>query len=183
MRTFLHWASLIIAFPVILFSAKPFQSFVSSIVARQLHMDVPIAAGITVTMLYSMWNTFTGADRVYFDSVCALVFLLLLGRYGQQQALLKARRSTASKVALLPLSASVRREGKDISIPLVEVCSTDTIIIPAGSRVPVDGLITKGASSFNTSVMTGEPMPRSFKEGEQVFAGYLNLESKLARPA
>jgi Cu2+-exporting ATPase len=179
-RTFLHWASLIIAFPVILFSAKPFfQSFVSSMVARQLHMDVPIAAGITVTMLYSMWNTFTGADRVYFDSVCALVFLLLLGRYGQQQALLKARQSTASKVALLPLSASVRREGKDLSIPLVEIRSTDTVLISAGSRVPVDGLIAKGASSFNTSVMTGEPLPRSFKEGEEVFAGYLNLESPI----
>lgn len=179
-RDFLHWVSMIITFPVVLVAGKPFlQSFVSSLLAKRLHMDVPIGIGIIAILSYSIWNTFNGADRVYFDSLCALLFLLLLGRYFQFRALTHARQAQRSDLELLPLSAEVIRGGKRQQVPQWDIQTSDVVVVPPGARVPIDGTVLSGLSRYNTAVMTGESSPEALGPGASVCAGYLNLEAQV----
>jgi Cu2+-exporting ATPase len=179
-RDFLHWISMIIAFPVVLVAGRPFlRSFVSSVLARRLHMDVPIGIGIITILSYSIWNTFVGADRVYFDSLCALLFLLLLGRYFQFRALTHARQAQRSGLELLPLSAEVIRAGTTQQVPQWDIRASDVVVVPPAARVPIDGTVLSGLSRYNTAVMTGESTPEALGPGASVFAGYLNLEARV----
>ena len=110
-QTFFRWTSLIISLPAVLWSAGVFyKGALGSLRTRALHMDVPITLGILAGSLWGAWNTVRGTGEIYFDSVTALIFLLLVGRYVQQRRQRSAADAAELLFSLAPVVGAGRRE-------------------------------------------------------------------------
>lgn len=108
-----------------------------------------------------------------------LLFLFSLGHALEHRALDRARRAIDALGKLRPETAHVRRSGIVTEVPVGEVSRGDVVIIRAGDRVPLDGVIKQGQTSLDQATVTGESVPVSKTLGDQVFAGTINIEAAI----
>jgi Cu2+-exporting ATPase len=173
----LNIASLVITVPVLLFSSGPiFRAAWHGIAARQPGMDVPVALGIAVSFLASLYGTWYGGE-VYYDSITMFVFFILCGRYFEARALSGTVDAADSLAQLLP-----RRAWKLVGDDRVETDPSvlvpgDLVSIPAGEAAPADASVVSGATEFDESLLTGETYPVQKAAGDKVLAGSINLAS------
>jgi Cu2+-exporting ATPase len=147
---------------------------------RTIHLDVPIALGLYLGGGWGVWKTIAGAGDIYFDSISALIFFLLVGRYVQQ----RQQRYAADAVELLfsVTPTAARRIGEDGTagdVPTEALVVGDVVEVRAGDCAPADGEITSGESSVDLSLLTGESRPVRVGPGERVAAGAVNLSAVL----
>jgi len=177
-QDFLHWISVIIALPAIIYSGRPF--FFSSINAlkkRHANMDVPISLAIILASMMSLFETINHGEHIYFDSAVMLLFFLLIGRYLDIRAKGKAKESAKALLAKLHGTATVLLHGKRHNIPIRDIKEGMTILIAPGESIPVDGVVLKGVSEVDMSLITGETIPNLVNKGDAVFAGTINIAS------
>jgi Cd2+/Zn2+-exporting ATPase len=103
-----------------------------------------------------------------------VVFLFSLGEALEGYAMDRVRRSVRSLMALTPPVALVRRGTVETELPVVEVAVGETVIVRAGERVALDGVVVRGASSIDQSSLTGESLPVAKETGDPLFAGTMN---------
>lgn len=108
-----------------------------------------------------------------------LLFLFSLGHVLEERALDRARSAIRSLAALTPATALVKRDGKEVEMPIADIHLADVVVVRPGERVPVDGDISAGRSSINQAPVTGESVPVDKAPGERVFAGSVNGEGAL----
>jgi len=177
---FFVWTSFLLTLPAMLFSALPFyRAALSGLRLGKLHIDLPIAVALVGSFIPSAVNTFLGRGEVYFDSITALIFLLLCGRLFQRKALRKVSDSADMLRSLTPIVSHRLRNGicEDVFIDLLQ--SGDELELRAGETVPADGVITNGSSFLNLSVLSGEADPVPVRAGDTLFAGTTNLSQTL----
>ncbi len=176
----MRWASLLLTAPVLAFSCGPFFSGAWRELRRlRPGMDTPISLGIAAGFAASAWATLRGAGEVYFDSIAMLVFLLLGARYLELAARQRAARSLDRLARWAPSTVFRLENGSARQIQAHEISRGDRILVPAGDRVPADGIVEQGASSVDESLLTGEPVPLAKRPGSALAAGTLNLEQPL----
>lgn len=167
-----RWASFAIATPTVFWAGAVFlRGGWAALRTRTPHMDLPVAIGILAGYTGGAVSTFTGRGEIYFDSLCTLIFLLLVGRYLQQS---HHRRSTSQSellLALAPQTAHLVEGATERDVPAGSVAVGATVRVDAGERIPVDGLVLRGTGSVDTRLLTGEPMPAEVKVAERVYAG------------
>lgn len=157
-----------------------FRGAIASLRVRTLHMDVPIALALTVGLVHGLINTFRGTGEVYFDTLCTLVFLLLIGRWIQQRQQRRAADSVELLYALTPSRATkIDDAGTASVVPVEALRVADIVEIDAGRSAPVDGEIVAGSSAVDTSLLTGESRPVDVSVGDPIAAGTVNLSSPL----
>lgn len=179
-RSYLELASLLLALPAVVFSARPFYlTALGSIRLRRVHIDLPISIAILAGFSASCINHLRGSPHVYFDSICMLIFLLLIGRWLQHKTLRHAFQSLCELPTLLPIAAQVEVNNVFKELLLNEISIDDVVRIQADSVIPVDGIITAGHSHLNLAVITGESTPISCAPGDCVVAGARNLSAAL----
>lgn len=182
------WIEFVLATPVVLWSGLPFfERGWASLVNRSLNMFTLIALGTGTAYIYSAvavlfpglfpasFQKMPGEVPVYFEAAAAITTLVLLGQVLELRA--RSRTSTAirSLLKLSPRSARlVRGDGTEIDVPLEHIERGDTLRVRPGEKVPVDGVVTDGASSVDESLMTGEPMPVEKTPGGRVIGGTVN---------
>ncbi len=173
---YFRWISLILASPVILYSALPFlTNAINGLKAKQLNMDLPVSLAIFGAYGASCYATIMAVGEVYFESICMFTFLLLLGKYLEFRARLKASEFTANLQKLLPLTARILDEqGKEQIIAAKKLKLDDRVLIKAGETIPADGIVSAGTTSVDESMMTGEHLPVNKYIEHQVFAGTVN---------
>ncbi len=176
-RDLFHMVSGLIALPAVAYAGQPFfRSAYHALRSRNLNMDVPISLGVLLAVAMSFYETFTSGPEAYFDAAVTLLFFLLAGRYLDQLMREKARSAVTGLTRLAAKGAiAVGADGLLRYVPLDEVRPGDTIRVPAGERVPVDGRIVSGSSDLDRSLVTGESVPVAAGEGQEVEAGTLNL--------
>jgi heavy metal translocating P-type ATPase len=103
-----------------------------------------------------------------------VAFIMTIGAYLEERTVAKARSGMKKLVSLKPVSARLAREGEEIIIPAQEVNIGDTLRVLAGETIPVDGVIIRGRSSVDQSIMTGESLPVDKSEGDGVLSGTVN---------
>jgi len=179
-RDLFRWVSLILTLPSVLWCAQVFYvGTLGALRTRSLHMDIPITLGIWASFLHGAWNTFRGTGEVYFDSVTALIFLLLVGRYLQRRQQRAAADATLLLFSLTPSSAR-RVEGDEIHEVAVESLKPGHVVeLLPGDSVPADGVVLSGESTLDRSLLTGESRPEPVGPGDPVHAGTVNLGSPL----
>ncbi|MBL8745265.1 MAG: heavy metal translocating P-type ATPase, partial [Phycisphaerae bacterium] len=180
MRLFLHGVSAVLAGGSVLGPGWVFfRGALASLRVRALHMDVPIALALSVGLIHGVTNTIRGSGEVYFDTLCTLVFLLLIGRWIQQ----KQQRSASDAIERLfsfCTSAATLVEGDATRVvPIEALRGGDTVEVRAGESVPVDGEVVRGHSTVNNAFLTGESAPIEVMPGETVAAGSVNLSSPI----
>ena len=172
-----HWLSALIAMPAIAYSAQPFfRSAFAALRSRNLNMDVPISLGISLATAMSVYQTVRGTEQVYFDAAITLTFFLLVGRYLDEKVRVRARGAAENLIGLKALAANVIGVGGAVRrVPARELTVGMKVQVAPGERMPVDGRIVGGATHVDTSLITGETVPRHATIGTLVHAGTVNL--------
>lgn len=172
-----HWLSALIAMPAIAYAGQPFfRSAVSALRARHLNMDVPISLGIVLATAMSLFQTARGTEQVYFDAAIMLTFFLLIGRYLDEKVRVRARGAAENLLGLKALGADViGDDGVVRRLPARSLIPGMRVQVAAGERIPVDGRILQGSTDIDTSLITGETLPRGAAAGDLVHAGTTNL--------
>ena len=175
--TLLHWFSALIALPAMAYAGQPFFRSAAKVLRRgHTNMDVPISLAVLLTAGMSLFETIRGGEHTYFDSVVALLFFLLIGRFLDRRARGKARSAASRLLALQSVAVTVLRpSGGTAQIDQDEVEPGMSVLVAAGERIPVDGVVVSGRSEAETSLINGETVPIPLKPGSDVFAGTTNL--------
>lgn len=175
--------SVVFAIPVFLYSAYPFyQNAWHAIKNKTLSIDIPISMSLIVGALMGVYNLLVGVQDNYFDSLSALVFLLLLSRYFLHK--IQERGLDASDLNFFYQSDSVLIQDHKCADGYREIHprfikKDDVIKIRALEIIPGDGEILEGSSHINNSLLTGESLPFKVKVGDKVFSGTQNLDQEL----
>jgi len=169
------WGSLLLATVVVLVGGWPFFRAAQRGLARGLlHLDVPIALGITLVYALSVVQTLQHrGDHAYLDTLCTFITLMVLGRWLQQRVLDRNRRFLLEDDGSDALVVR-RREGATVAVvPAPRVGAGDTLLVAPGDLLVVDATLSQ-AGRFSLDWITGEPEPRTFPAGETVPAGAFN---------
>ncbi len=118
---------------------------------------------------------FTGS----YAEAAAVMLLYNLGEFLQDLAVDKSRDSISDLIDIVPKTATVVRDGVVTEIPAQDVHIGDLLTVRPGSSIPADGVIVSGATSVNTSALTGESLPADLSVGDRVLGGYLNMTGEI----
>lgn len=172
---------LALTIPIVCVGYKFYTVGYKSLWQRSPNMDSLIAIGTTAAIVYSVYNTFQiaggnhhAAHSLYFESAGVIIALILLGK--TLEAVSKGRTGEAIKklMGLAPKTAIIVQDGEEKEIPIAMVKIGDIIIVKPGAKIPVDGTVTKGHTSIDESMLTGESMPVDKSEGDAVYAASIN---------
>ena len=180
-RHLFHLISAAIAVPAIAYAGRPFfASAFGALRHGRTNMDVPISIGILLASAMSFYEMLTDQPHVWFDGVTALIFFLLVGRYLDSVMRDKARAGVATLMKQAARGALViAPDGGQEYRPIEAIAPGMQLLVAAGERVPVDGLVLEGRSSLDRSLVTGESLPEPAAPGAAVLAGTLNLDAPL----
>ncbi len=168
---FFSYLNIIFALPVLLYSATEYyQSAWLSLQQKRPNIDVPIALGISVLFLRSIFEILTQTGAGYLDSMAGLVFFLLIGKWFQRKTYDTITFERDYK-SYFPISATRLVEGKTETIALTKLEKGDTIIVKNQTLIPSDAILLKGRANIDYSFVTGEAEPIRKKIGETIFAG------------
>ncbi|OGP87066.1 MAG: hypothetical protein A2156_09230 [Deltaproteobacteria bacterium RBG_16_48_10] len=124
----------------------------------------------TLVSIAAIAATSVGAYR----EAAAVIFIMLLGEFLEHLTVDKARKAITSLIQLAPKTAWIRRNGKDVQVPIEEVRSNEVVIVKPGERIPVDGKIISGCGMVNQATLTGESIPVEKGVGDKVYCGTIN---------
>ncbi len=179
--TFIMWISCLLSLPAITYSALPFyRAAWSGLRSKMLHIDLPISLGILLGFFASVLNTFRGSLHVYYDSICMLIFLLLLGRWLQKSSVDRVRDQNELLYGISERSAKKRNSDGSVEEVYAAALKPGEIVVVAPNEViPIDGLVQKGSGLLDRSVLTGESRPVPCRTGDMLWAGTRNLTAPL----
>lgn len=175
-RDLFHLISAGIALPATLYASQPFfQNALSALRVKRLNMDVPISLAIILAGGMSLFESLQGGEHAYFDAALSLTFFLLIGRYLEHHTRSTAR-SAAKEIAALEVNTAERlSEGCLETVATSALRVGDTILVPTGIRVPVDGSLLSDTAHTDRSFLTGESEPVSHAKNAALNAGEINL--------
>ncbi|WHY84612.1 heavy metal translocating P-type ATPase [Neobacillus novalis] len=184
------WFQLILATPVqFIIGGQFYVSAYKAIKNKGANMDVLVALGTSAAYFYSLYLSIMSlADSahsvdLYFETSAVLITLIILGKLFEAKA--KGRSSEAIKklMGLQAKTAIIERNGIEMEIPIEEVVVGDILHIKPGEKIPVDGIIIKGQSAIDESMLTGESVPVDKKMGDEVIGATLNKNGFLKAEA
>lgn len=150
---------------------------------RMGNMDLLIAMGTTAAWGYSSIITFLPstfpASGVYFDTATVIITLILLGNLLEHVSKGRASEAVRKLLDLQPRMAHVIRDGSESEVPVESVKVGDILVIRPGERIPVDGVVTDGASAVDQSAITGESIPVEKGEGDDIIGATINTSGLL----
>lgn len=170
---------------VMIINQKFFLSGVKGILHRAPNMDTLVALGAGASFGYSVgilfFMTSAGGEalhhylhELYFESAAMILTLITLGKLLEANS--KGRTTDAIKglMKLSPKTATVLKDGKEVTLPIEEVAVGDRFVVRPGESIPVDGVVVEGAGAINESALTGESIPVDKTVGDRVFGATIN---------
>ncbi len=128
-----------------------------------------------IVVLYPRWLGFgQGGAEVYFDTAATIITLILLGKMLEARAKQKASDAILKLMDLQPKQAIVVRGDHELAVALEDVVVGDTVVIKPGGKIPVDGIVTRGATTIDESMITGESLPVERTMNDKVLGGTIN---------
>jgi len=146
------------------------------------NMDLLVALGTSAAYGLSVYQLLSGAAGVhdlYFEIAAALITFILLGKWLEARAKRQTTEAIRALNALRPERARVRRDGREVEVPLAAVAVGDIVVVRPGERIPVDGEVREGRSHVDESLITGESLPVAKEPGKRVTGGSVNADGLL----
>jgi Cu+-exporting ATPase len=155
---------------------------------RTADMNTLIGIGTGAAFLYSAVATFFAGwlerqgveSAVYYETAAVIVTLILLGRLLEVRAKAGTSAAIEKLLSLQARTARVRRDGKEIDVPVEEVREGDLVVVRPGEKVPVDGVIVEGESTIDESMVTGESVPVTKGPDDPVIGATINTAGAFA---
>ncbi len=186
------WIELLLSVPIVLWAGWPFfVRGVQSLRRRSPNMWTLIGLGTGAAFVYSVVATVApgvfpasfqamGRVAVYFEAAAVIISLTLLGQILELKARSQTSAAIKSLLGLAPKTARrIRADGSEEDVPLTHVHVGDLLRVRPGEKVPVDGVVTEGASAVDESMLTGEPVPVSKRAGDKLIGATLNTSGAL----
>ena len=182
------WIQFVLATPVVVWAGWPFfERGWKSVVSRHFNMFTLIALGTGAAYLFSVLALFfpflipasfrshDGATPLYFEPAAVITALVVLGQVLELRARSRTSSALKSLLGLTPKTARVvMANGEEMDAPVEHIQKGDMLRVRPGEKVPVDGILTEGASSVDESMISGEPIPREKGPGARVTGGTVN---------
>lgn len=191
-----NWVEFILATPVVLWAGYPFFArCVHSFINRSPNMFTLIGLGTGAAFIYSVVATIApglfpasfsmnGRVSVYFEAAAVIISLTLLGQILELKARSQTSAAIKSLLRLAPKTARrINSDGIEEDVPLVNVHIGDSLRVRPGEKVPVDGVVIEGSSAVDESMLTGEPIPVTKREGDKLIGATLNSNGSLVMRA
>jgi Cu2+-exporting ATPase len=170
-----NWILLALTTPVVFWAGSIFiTGTYYSLKAKKLNMSVLIATGVLAAYIFSVLLTFIGTQETFYEASALLVTFVLFGHWME----MKSRRGTSEALRalfdLIPSKSKVIRNGKEIEVNSSDIIEGDVVVLRPGDKVPVDGIVIKGESAVDESLVTGESIPVSKSINDKVIGGSVN---------
>ena len=179
----------LLTLPIMYINDKYYRVGFKTLWHRSPNMDSLIALGSAAAVVYGIaalfqiaWGLGHGDQArvdqwsmdLYFESAGMILTLITLGKWLETRSKGKTSQAITRLMDLAPKTASVLRDGVEVEIPVEEVAVGDLVVVRPGGRIPVDGVVTEGASSVDESALTGESLPVEKGPGDKVAAASIN---------
>lgn len=177
------WVQLIFAIPVQFWVGLSFhRGAIAAFKNRAADMNTLISLGTNVAFFYSLWATVNPefflsqglTAEVYYEAAVVIITLTLLGRYLENRAKGQTSEAIRKLMGLQAKTARVIRDGRELDIPIEAVVVGDIVVVRPGEKIPVDGVIIKGSSTVDESMITGESLPVEKQVGDEVIGATIN---------
>ena len=180
---------LLLAGIVMVINQKFFISGFKGLLHRAPNMDTLVALGSSASFLWSTYALFamTRAQvdgnselvmhymmEFYFESAAMILTLITVGKMLEARSKGKTTDALKSLMKLAPQTATLLREGAEVTVPIAQVKKGDLFVVRPGENIPVDGLVLEGSSAVNESALTGESIPVDKAAGDKVSAATTN---------
>ena len=174
---------------IMVINQKFFISGFRSLWHRAPNMDALVALGSAAAFVYSTFALFAMTDaqvkgqmdavmvymdEFYFESAATILTLITLGKMLEARSKGKTTDALKGLMKLAPKTATLLRDGAEITVPIEQVAKGDIFVVRPGENIPVDGIVCEGNSAVDESTLTGESIPVDKAEGSSVSAGTLN---------
>ena len=114
-----------------------------------------------------------------YNEAIAVMLFYQIGELFQSYAVGKSRKNISALMDIRPDYANIEQDGQLVQVDPDEVAIGTVIVVQPGEKVPIDGVVTDGSSTLNTSALTGESLPRDAREGDEVISGCINMTGVL----
>lgn len=170
-KNYFRWAMFVLALPVFFYSSTDyFQSAWQGLKNKYINLDIPIALGIIVIMFKSTYDIIFDISPGYFDTLAALLFLMLTGKWFQQQTI-KSLAFDRDYKSFYPVAVARLDDGIEQPILLSELKKGDRILVRNEEIIPADAILIRGEAMIDNSFVTGESRLIQKKSGDKIFAG------------
>ena len=181
--------SLLLTIPVqFIIGAGFYRGMWSSLKMKTFNMDSLIAIGTSTAFFYSLWQFLDYAIRngtliglngakipeLYLETAAYLITFVVLGKWLESKAKGKTSEAIKKLMGLQPKTARIVKGNETLDIPIDEVKRGDVVLVRPGEKIPVDGVILKGRSSIDESMLTGESIPVEKNVGDKVIGATIN---------
>ncbi len=173
------WVELVLATPVQLWIGRRFYKAAwGALKQRSGNMDQLVVTGTSAAYLYSVYllasEGAAASGALYFEASAVIITLILMGKVLEARAKRSASAALRELMNLRPQRANVLKGGETVEVAVHEVAVGDITVVKPGERVAVDGVITRGESELDESLLTGESLPVPRRVGDRVVAGAIN---------
>ena len=180
---------LLLAGIVMVINQKFFINGFKGLIHRSPNMDTLVALGSMASFVWSTYALFamTRAQvdgnselvmhymmEFYFESAAMILTLITVGKMLEARSKGKTTDALKSLMKLAPKTATLLRDGAEVTVPIEQVQKGDIFVVRPGENVPVDGIVLEGTSAVNESALTGESIPVDKAEGDKVSAATTN---------
>ena len=172
---------LILTGVIVCLNRKYFLQGIPALFRRSPNMDSLVSVGASAALIYSVVVTVEIAvtsslsHPLYYESAGMILTLVTVGKYLESRSKGKTTEAVSRLLDLSPKTATVLRDGSEVTVPVADVSVGDVVVVKSGSRIPVDGTVISGSSSVDVSALTGESIPVSKHAGDVVQAGTICL--------
>lgn len=191
-------SQLILVIPILVIYRNYFISGYKKLFHRAPNMDSLIALGATASLIYGIYaiimigyglNTnnhdivSTYHSNLYFESAGMILTLVSLGKYFEKLSKKRTTKSITALMNLLPSTALVEKDNRQIIVPVEDVSIGDILIVKKGDQIPLDGVVVEGTCSINQANITGESIPVYKKVNDEVYsstivnAGFIKVKA------
>ncbi|WP_421617277.1 heavy metal translocating P-type ATPase [Brevibacillus sp. TJ4] len=180
------WVQLALATPVqFVVGASFYVGAYKALRNKSANMDVLVALGTSAAYFYSVYLTIASIGshahmvELYFETSAVLITLILLGKLFEAKAKGRSSEAIRKLMGLQAKTATVIRDGAELTIPVEEVRPGDVLHVKPGEKLPVDGVVLEGQSSVDESMLTGESIPVDKQAGDAVIGATINKHGVL----
>ena len=174
---------------IMVINQKFFISGFKGLIHRAPNMDTLVALGSSAAFIYSTYALFAMTDAVmrgnheavmkymdefYFESAAMILTLITLGKMLEARSKGKTTDALKSLMKLAPKTATLERDGKEVTVPAEQIVIGDIFLVRPGESIPADGVVIEGRSAVNESALTGESVPADKEVGDSVSAATVN---------
>jgi Cu+-exporting ATPase len=172
------WVVIALSAPVVLLVAYPIHKAAFRNIMHPT-MDNLISMGSLAAFGWSIYANSTGEGDVYTEVAAGVIFFVILGRYLETRAKAKASSALTSLLALGSKEVTIVRGGFPLIVPIEQLQIGDEFEVRPGDRIATDGIVVKGESAVDNSMLTGETKPVDVRPGSSVIGASINHNGRL----